>query len=103
MGYKMEIPVGMLFRKMYCRYCGERLKKHKIVDVYTVGDPNFSRTMKIGPAGHKIVNIHSQTLVTYIYKCPNCNKPSTYKEQLEYSKIQKRLGKKILSDDEIKK
>lgn len=48
MGYKMEIPVGMLFRKMYCRYCGERLKKHKIVDVYTEGDPNFSRTMKIG-------------------------------------------------------
>ena len=102
MGYKMEIPVGMLFRKMYCRYCGEKLKRHKIVDVYTVGDPNFSRIMKIG-VGTKIVNIHSQTMVTYIYKCPNCNKPSTYKEQLEYSKIQKRLGKKILSDDEIKK
>ena len=33
-------------------------------------------------------------MVTYIYKCPNCNKPLTYKEQLEYSKIQKRLCKK---------
>ena len=101
MGYKMQIPVGMIFRKMYCRYCGERLKVHKIVDVYTVGDPNFSRTMKIGPAGHKIVNIHSQTLVTYVYKCPDCGKAVTYEEQVYFSKIQKKLGKKILSDDEI--
>ncbi|MBQ8393502.1 MAG: hypothetical protein IJX51_07000 [Clostridia bacterium] len=101
MGYKMEIPVGMIFRKMYCRYCGERLKRHKATDVYTSSDPNFSRTMKIRSAGHRIVNIGSQTSVTYIYKCPNCNKQSTYDEQLLFSKIQKRLGKKILSDDEI--
>ena len=40
MGYKMEIPVGMLFRKMYCRYCGEKLKRHKIVDVYKNAKPH---------------------------------------------------------------
>ena len=46
MGYQMEMPVGMLFRRMYCRYCGEKLVRHKITNVYSAGDPNFDRVMK---------------------------------------------------------
>ena len=98
MGYQMEIPVGMIFKKMYCRYCGERLAKQKITNVYCAGDANFDRVMTNG-----IININQQTKVTYIYKCPNCKKTATYDEQVGYSKIQKRLGKKILADEDLKK
>lgn len=98
MGYQMEMPVGMLFRRMYCRYCGEKLVRHKITNVYSAGDPNFDRVMKGG-----IVNIKQQTKVTYVYKCPSCNKISKCNEQCGYSKIQKRLGRKILSDEDLKK
>ena len=98
MGYQIEIPAGMIFKKMYCRYCGERLAKQKIVNVFCAGDPNFDRVMLNG-----IINIKQQTKVTYIYKCPNCKKTSTYDEQLQYSKVQKRLGKKIITDEDLKK
>lgn len=100
MGCEMQIPVGMTFRKMYCRYCGERLKVHKIVNVYHPGDPQFERVASFGIHG-KMIHFTNQTKVTYVYKCPDCGKAVTYEEQVCFSKIQKKLGKKILSDDEI--
>ena len=49
-----------------------------------------------------IINVKQQTKVTYIYKCPNCDRISTYDEQLLYSKVQRRLGKKILTEGDFK-
>ncbi|MBQ7761494.1 MAG: hypothetical protein IJ400_05510 [Clostridia bacterium] len=99
MGYKMEIPMGMLFRKMYCRHCGQRLEREKVTNVYFPGDPNFSRTMHFG--GKTIINIGKQTVVTYIYKCPDCGKTATYYEQVHIARRQRKLGKRILTDVEI--
>ena len=56
MGYELNIPLGMMFRKMYCRHCGNNLKRHKIKNVYDSKDPNFERVMM-----RSIVNINLLT------------------------------------------
>ena len=44
-GNEMEIPVGMIFKKMYCHECGNRLKVKKISNVYKKGDDNYTDSL----------------------------------------------------------
>lgn len=36
-GSEIEMPVGMIFKRMFCHKCGARLKKEKITKIYKKG------------------------------------------------------------------
>lgn len=95
-GYEAEIPVGMIFKKMYCHKCGNRLKIKKVSNIYKKGDPNY--TNKI--LGHATIGMDRIEVGHYIYQCTNCNFEITYDEQCIISKKQKRLKKKILDEND---
>ncbi len=92
-GFKGEIDSGMLFKKMYCKNCGTRLKIKKNTKIINKGDEGYSNRI----AGHAI-GMSSYYSVTYIYCCPNCGLEITYDEQCVVAKKQKKLKKKILDE-----
>lgn len=95
-GSVSEIDSGMLFKKMYCKKCGERLKKKKNTEIIKKGDPRFSR--RIGR--YIMIGMTSYSMNTYTYLCPNCGFEISYDEQVKIAKIQKKLNSKILDDEE---
>ena len=96
-GYKGTIDAGMLFKKMYCKKCGTRLKIKKNSRIVSKGDADFSSAM---PGRFSPIGMSSYYDATYIYLCPNCNSETTYDEQCNIAKIQKLLKTKILKDND---
>ena len=92
-----SIPVGMLWKKMYCFRCGTMLNKKKKVDTYQRGEPGFQTVL----VGGRINLSSSFSHATYTYVCPNCCSEISYDDQLDVESAQKELGKKILSIEEI--
>ena len=88
-GYESTIPVGMIFRKMYCQKCGNRLKKKKISYTYKKGDPNYSNRI----LGHSTIGMDKLQLSHYIYQCPTCGNETTYEDQCIIAKQQKEKKK----------
>lgn len=95
-GVKGEIDAGMLFRKMYCKNCGTRLKIKKNSKIINKGDKGYTNR---GPGGSAI-GMSSYYSITYTYCCPNCGLEITYDEQCIVAKKQKKLKKKILNENE---
>ena len=96
-GNEVEVPLGMLFRKMYCRICSTKLKRKKISVVCKKGDINYTNRL-LGKATLGMSEIQKSE---YVYECPKCKVLTTYNNQLRISKLQKKTGKKILSDEEL--
>lgn len=95
-GSETKIPVGMIFRKMFCHKCGAKLEKEKITESYKKGDQGYSNKI----LGHATLGMSEISKSYYIYKCPNCNSLITYDEQCVIAKKQKLLKKKILNENE---
>ena len=93
----MEIPLGMLFKKMFCCNCGGKLQKKKISKIYFKGDEEFKRIKY----GHTVILDKKQRIDNIVYYCPNCNSEITYDEQCVIAKRQKKLKKKILDENEV--
>ncbi len=90
-----SIPFGMIFKKMYCHKCGERLVKNKYSRIILKGDPEY-KIYKRGYFGEgKVIQYK------YNYKCPKCGNVIEYKNQKEISKIQKEKKMIILSNDDV--
>ena len=98
MGYEIKIPVGMLFKKMFCCKCGAKLQKKKLSKINLKGDADF-KSIKYG---HTVILDKHQTIDKIVYFCPNCNIITEYNEQLRISSIQKRVNKLILDDNDLK-
>ena len=96
-GYETHIPVGMIFRKMYCHRCGIQLKKEKITKVFKRGEQGYSDDI----LGHPTIGMSEIAKSECIYKCPNCSNTITYDEQLHIHKLQKKLKHTILSADDF--
>ncbi len=97
-GYDMEIDVGVLFRRMYCCKCGTKLKRTSI-----------SRLVKKGELGHDehlvpmrvaIYTYSPQIKVRYVYICPKCKQVTTYEQQCQIAKRQRKAKTKILEEKE---
>lgn len=92
-----SIPMGMVFCKFYCPDCGERLVKHPRKRVVRRGDPDYrEHRRRSGWVGDIEVT-------EYDFKCPCCEKITSYDDQRVIAVIQKDLGKKILSPVEMTK
>jgi predicted RNA-binding Zn-ribbon protein involved in translation (DUF1610 family) len=96
-GHEIKIPAGMVFRKMYCHMCEIRLGKYKVTNEYKKGEKGYRYTMGAGIA----IGMDRVAVSTFIYKCPNCGHEITYDDQCVIAKIQKKLKKKVLTQDEI--
>lgn len=94
-GYEMEIPVGMIFKKMYCHKCGNKLGKKKISQIVKKGEQDYSNDI----LGHGTIGMDRKDMVRYIYECSNCHFEITYKDQCVIAKKQKMHKKKILNDN----
>ena len=98
MGYEMKVPVGMLFKKMFCCKCGVKLQKKKMSKIHFKGDAEF-KSIKYG---YTVSLDKRQIIDSVVYFCPNCNIIIEYNEQLNISKIQKKINKLILDDNDLK-
>ena len=97
MGYEIKIPIGMLFRKMFCCKCGRKLNRTKRSKINFKGDKDFKRIKY----GHTVILDERQIIDKIVYHCPNCNIITEYDEQLKISNIQKKNNKLILDDSYI--
>ena len=95
-GYESKISLGMIFKKMYCKKCGNILKITKFSNRYKKGDSNYSDDV----LGYATIWIKKKKKVHYIYHCFNCGLESTYEEQCVIAKKQKLLKKRILNENE---
>ena len=95
-------PLRTLFAKMYCCKCGERMHKEKQTG-FIDGDPN-SKWHRIGRRGFSNYNyIYGEgEEITYFYCCKKCGNYMSLKQQVEISKLQKKLGRNILAEEESK-
>ena len=96
MNYKKEIDVGMLFGKFYCRRCGERLKREESTCTVKKGDSDYERVRRLG----RTRMIGDVQYTTYRFRCYGCDESIGLDEQRLVKRVQKRLGKRILTDEE---
>jgi len=92
--------------KNFCPYCGERLKKQKIVNIVRKGDKDFqkiwyeSRKWMSGNATLRFpLFVTKVKVITYIYICPNCDEEFTDDEVTDIRILQKKRKTKILWKD----
>ena len=91
-----SIDMAMVTRRFYCRKCGERLVKNPRTRLIRRGDPDYKKHSRIGRM-HVIGDIeHTE----YDFKCLSCDTVIECDEQYVVEKIQKRLGKTIISEAE---
>lgn len=96
-GSETSIPLGMIFRKMYCFKCGTKFKKKKITVYLKKGDKGFTKQI----AGITTIGMDKLKKSHYEYKCPNCNLEISYYDQCKVVKVQKELKKQILTKEEL--
>ena len=96
-GYETEIPVGMIFRRMFCHKCGTKLKKEKMTKLIKKGEEGYSNDI----LGHSTLGMSEISRSLYVYKCPNCNSLISYEKQCVFAKKQKQLKKKILDECDV--
>ena len=92
-GFETTIPVGMIFKKMFCHKCGARLKKEKITRIYKKGQFGYSNDI----LGHSTLGMSEKVMSYYIYQCPNCGSKISYNDQCVIAKKQKFFKKRILN------
>ena len=95
-GSETIIPVGMIFKRMFCHKCGSQLRKEKITETYKKGEQGYSNKI----LGHSTLGMREISKSYYIYKCSNCGATISYDDQCVIAKKQKLLKKKILNEDE---
>ena len=93
-----SFPLDMKIKKHYCSCCGEKLVMHPKTRMIRRGDPDhneysrFNRKMRI---------LGDIELTEYDFKCLSCEKHISYDEQCVIEEIQKYVGARTLSQDNI--
>lgn len=93
----ISIPAGMVFKKFYCHKCSERLVKEPKKRIVKPGDIDYREHNKIGRM-HMVGEVE---VTEYDFKCIECGNIISYDEQCVIGKIQKKLNKKELNEQEI--
>lgn len=89
--------MAMKTRKFYCHKCGEELTVQPRTRIITRSDPDYNKHNRIGRT-HISGNVE---LTEYDFFCRSCKRTIPFSEQRVIEKIQKKLGKRILSQEEI--
>ena len=94
-GYESTISLGMIFKKMYCKKCGNILRRKKISSIYKKGDSNYSNDV----LGHATIGMDRIEKSYKNYHCANCGIETTNEEKCIVAKKKKQKKKKILNED----
>ena len=95
-GYEYKIPLGMIFKKMYCHQCGVLLKREKITDTYLKGQDGYSNEI----LGHSTLGMSKIERSYYMYKCPGCGLKISYDMQCIIAQKQKQAKKHIVGNND---
>ncbi len=97
--YKTTVmPLAMKAKKFYCSCCGEKLIPYPRTRILKRGDPDYKKHSHIGRGRRVIGDIE---LTEYDFKCLSCDKFISYDEQCVIREIQKCVGARMLSEDNI--
>lgn len=96
-GKSHSIPIGMVFKKYDCPYCGKRLLKEKTHRVVTKEDNDYYQYHDVGTFPLRDYDVYS-----YQFRCPSCCRRIAYEEQRIFAKLQKKYGSKVLSPSQIR-
>lgn len=91
-----SIDMAMVTRKFYCQKCGERLVKNPRTKLIKRGDPEYKKHSRVGHM-HVIGDVE---VTEYDFQCLSCDTVIESDEQYVIEKIQKKLGKSIISEAE---
>jgi hypothetical protein len=92
-----HIPIAMLLRKFYCHRCGSQLTRHPNTNTYHPSDPGYWRHNRIGRT-HFLGPVE---VTEYDFRCPQCNTICSLSEQQVTERIQKTVGRHILSAGDV--
>lgn len=87
-------------RKMYCHKCGTQLVNEEVSRVVQPGDADYREASRMGFHGHAIGAVE---ITEYQLKCPHCDEFVDVDQQFVMEKIQKKLYKHILTEEDISK
>ena len=94
-----SIDVAMITRKFYCHKCGARLERSPHTRTVRRGDPDYREHSRIGR-----LHVTGDIEVTeYNFRCPACDRVVDCDGQYVIERIQRSLGKRKLSEEEIAK
>jgi predicted RNA-binding Zn-ribbon protein involved in translation (DUF1610 family) len=93
------MDAAMVARKFYCHKCGQRLINHPRTRLIKRGDPDYREHSSAGRIGHTHL-IGDVELTEYDFKCPSCNRIIDPDEQYVIEKIQKMVGRHIITAEE---
>lgn len=94
MAAEISMPIGMLFRKMYCAHCGNLLERKKVKKTYRRGEPGFRNTL----TDRSTINVGSYTTIYYVYCCPGCKREISYEDQKAIAREQAKQNRRIIED-----
>lgn len=92
-----SIDLATVTRKFYCHKCGDRLLRHARTRIVKRGDPDYKKHSRIG----RMHTFGDVELTEYDFKCWTCDRVTGCDEQYVIERMQKKLGKHILSETEI--
>ena len=99
--YEFSISPGMLFKKMYCCKCGEKLKR----EFFVVGYSEDEGCTCAGFSGSILSFSYRPPRTTEyqecFYVCHGCNYAISYDDQKMVAEYQKESGKKILTEKQM--
>jgi len=96
MSLKLEMDLALVFKKFYCHKCGERLSRNSNTRTVKRGDSDYSEHNTLGRT-HMLGDVQ---LTEYGLKCTKCGRSVDVDKQRLIARIQKKLGKRIITDDE---
>ncbi|MBQ4317196.1 MAG: hypothetical protein IJC20_03010 [Clostridia bacterium] len=92
-----SIHLAMMTRRFSCHKCGQRLEKQSKTRTVKREDPEYKKHSRI--LGKRLIG--DVELTEYEFFCPSCKSVVTFDEQRVTERIQKHIGKNILSQTEI--
>ena len=95
----IKTSVGMLSKKFYCSCCGERMVRTPKSRLIKEDDPEY---YEHAPMENVPMERYGYIkLIEYDLKCLSCDTVHSFEEQRLIAWIQKRLKKKILTEEEL--
>ena len=87
---------GEFLKTMYCYKCGAQLTQKKLWR-------EFPKSRFYRPTGFGIIGHDRGREYYYVYQCPVCYNRTSYEAQCRVAKMQKKVRRRILNEEEIKK
>ena len=93
-----QMDLAMATRKFYCHKCGDKLLTNTRTRTIKRGDPDYRKHARFGLGTFAVGDIE---LTEYDFKCWTCDRIISADDQYVIEIIQKKLGKHILTDEEV--